>query len=53
MNLFETPIKKVKVRNNIFAYKYQNGCVNIEGNKYFGYSINDAIKKFRNSNPIK
>jgi len=49
-DLFSTPTSKTKVRNGIFAYKYPNGCVNIQGEKYFGYSINDAIKLWRTKN---
>lgn len=47
MNLFENPIKKTKVRSGIYAYKYLNGCINIEGQKYIGYSMTEAIKLFR------
>jgi YHS domain-containing protein len=50
-DLFESPISKTKVRNGIFAYKYRNGCINIEGEKYFFYSIKDAIKDWRSKNP--
>lgn len=52
-DLFSTPISKTKVRKNIYAYKYPNGCINIEGQKYFGYSVKDAIKLWRGVNPIK
>ena len=49
-DLFSTPISKTKVRNGIYAYKYPNGCININGTKYFDYSIKDAIKMWRLNN---
>lgn len=49
-DLFNTPISATKVRNNVYAYKYPNGVINIEGQKYIGYSIKDAIKKWRSKN---
>jgi hypothetical protein len=45
--LFDMPISKTKVRNGIFAYKYANGCININGEKFFDYSVKDAIKIWR------
>jgi len=51
-DLFSKPLSKTKVRNGIYAYKYSNGCININGKKYFGYSIKDAIFKWRKNNPI-
>ena len=51
-DLFSTPIRSKKVRKNITAYKYSNGCININGMKYFDYSMTDAIKRWRNANPI-
>ena len=50
---FAQPISKTKVRNNVYAYKYPNGWINIEGKKYFDYSIKDAIKKWRSFNKIR
>lgn len=49
--LNSTPIAKVKVRNGIFAYKYRNGNVIIEGQEYIFYSISEAVKKWRSENP--
>jgi hypothetical protein len=49
-NLFETPISCIKVRNGVYAYTYQNGCVNINGQKFIGYSKKEAIKMWRNKN---
>jgi hypothetical protein len=49
-DLFSSPISKTKVRNGIYAYKYANGCININGTKYFDYSIKDAIKMWRSNN---
>lgn len=34
-DLFETPIKTKKVRNGVYAYMYRNGCININGIKYY------------------
>lgn len=48
--LFENPIKIVKVRQNLYAYKHPNGCINIDGKKYFGYSMTEAIKIYRKLN---
>lgn len=52
-DLFATPISATKVRTNVFAYKYPNGTINIEGTKYFGYTIKDAIRIWRKDNPLK
>lgn len=49
-DLFNTPISKTKVRNGVYAYKYSNGVININGEKYLEYSIKDAIKKWRSKN---
>lgn len=49
-NLFETPIKSVKVRNGIFAHKYRNGVINIQGEKYCFYTMTEAIKDWRSKN---
>ena len=43
-DMFENPLSKTKVRNGVYAYKYANGCINIQGEKFFFYSIKDAIK---------
>jgi hypothetical protein len=52
-DLFSTPISETKVRNGVNAYKYANGCINIQGEKYFFYSIKDAIKLWRAKNPVR
>ena len=51
--LFNIPTSKTKVRNNIYAYRYSNGIINIEGTKFQFYSIKDAIKIWRSNNPLK
>ncbi len=51
--LFETPRKRVKVRNGIYAYQYHNGVINIEGEKYLFYSLTAAIKAWRHKNSLK
>jgi hypothetical protein len=53
MILFENPISKRKVRKGIHAYKYANGCINIEGHKFYFYTMTEAISKWRKNNPIK
>ena len=49
---FVNPISKTKVRRNIYAYKYPNGCININGEQFHFYSLKDAIKIWRRNNPI-
>ena len=49
-DLFETPIRKRKVRNGIYAYQYRNGTINIGGTKYLFYTISDTIKAWRKAN---
>ena len=49
-DIFSTPIKKVKVRNGIYAYQYRNGTINIDGIKYLFYSMTEAIKQYRKNN---
>lgn len=49
-DLFETPISKTKVRNGVYAYKYRNGTINIQGEKFVYYSISEAIKIWRSRN---
>lgn len=46
-DLFSTPIKAKKVRKNVTAYVYRNGTININGQKYIGYSLTEAIKLYR------
>lgn len=49
-DLFATPILARKVRKGITAYKYPNGTININGEKFIFYSMTEAIKKWRNKN---
>ena len=42
-----------KVRANVFAYKYSNGWIVIDGTRYLYYTLAEAIKKWRSSNPLK
>jgi len=51
-DLFSTPISKTKVRNGVYAYKYPNGTINIEGKKYIGYPIKIAIQLYRKAYPV-
>ena len=48
--LTHTIVSKTKVRNGIYAYKYSNGTINIEGQKYLYYSVKDAIALWRGKN---
>lgn len=48
--LFENLISKTKVRNGIYAYKYRNGTININGEKFMFYSVTEAIKIWRSRN---
>ncbi len=50
IDLFSKPTSKTKVRKDVFAYKYPNGCININREKYFGYSVKEAIKLWRQKN---
>jgi len=50
MILFDNPTSKTKVRKGIYAYRYPNGMVLIEGKRYYFYSIKDAIKLWRSNN---
>lgn len=49
-DLFDTPLASKKVRKGVIAYKYRNGTININGEKYVGYSMTDAIKIWRSKN---
>ena len=51
IDLFESPIKSKKVRDGVWAHQYRNGCVNIDGKKYFGFSITGAIYQYRQKFP--
>lgn len=52
-DLFNTPIRKKKVIDGIYAYQYHNGIININGSKYLGYSMTYAIAKWKKDNKIK
>jgi hypothetical protein len=47
VDLFSTPIKSVKVKDGIYAHKYPNGVININGHKYMYYSMREAIKLYK------
>ncbi len=51
MDLFNTPISKTKVRNGVFAYKYNTGLIWIQGERFMFYSMSEAIKIWRSKNP--
>lgn len=49
-DLFDNPIRSKQVRKGVTAYQYRNGCININGQKFFDYSMTDAIKLWRQNN---
>jgi hypothetical protein len=49
-DLFDTPIAARKVRAGVTAYKYRNGTININGQKFVFYSMTEAIKRWRSKN---
>lgn len=53
MLIFDTPTSTTLVRNGVFAYRYKNGLVLIEKQRYYGYTIKQAIKKWRLDNKLK
>jgi hypothetical protein len=54
MYLDATPIvAEKKVRNGVTAYKFRSGVVEIQGIRFFFYSMTDAIRKWRRDNTIK
>lgn len=50
LGLNDIILKKKKVRNGIFAYETQGG-ININGISYYGYSLTEAVSKFRKKYP--
>lgn len=52
-DLFSTPIAERKVRQDVTAYKYPNGTININGEKYIGWSMTDSIRLWRSKNKRK
>jgi hypothetical protein len=51
-DLFSTPITSRKVRKGIYAHKYPNGTININGVKFLCYTMNEAIKAWRKANQL-
>jgi len=49
-DLFEKPIHSVKVRSGVYAHKYRNGTININGTKFLMHSMTSAIKAWRSNN---
>lgn len=45
--LFDTPISQTKVNKYVTAYKFRNGVIEIDGQKFIGYSMREAIKIYR------
>ena len=52
IDLFSTPIRQKKVRKNVYANKYRNGIININGEKYAMYSMTEATRKWRHDHPL-
>ena len=50
VDLFSSPITSRKVRKGIYAHKYANGTININGTKFLCYTMNEAIKAWRKVN---
>jgi hypothetical protein len=46
-------VKEKKIRNGVTAYKFRSGVVEIQGIRFFFYSMTDAIRKWRKDNPSK
>ena len=38
------------VRKGVLAYRYSNGMIQIKGQRYYGYSIKEALAKWRSNN---
>lgn len=51
-DLFEKPIATRYVRAGVVAYKYRNGVININGEKFIDYSMTDAVKIWRSKNKM-
>ena len=49
--MFSELIHTRYVRNGVFAHQYLNGTININGQKYIGHSMTEAIKLFRKQYP--
>jgi len=43
----DTITSKTKVRNGIYAYRYANGWILINGHRFLYYSVKEAIKIWR------
>jgi len=52
MDMFNTPIISRKIRKRIWAHKYLNGCININGTRFMFYTMTEAIKIWQNNNKL-
>lgn len=52
MQIGEQPIRTGKIRNGVYWKRYKNGCINIQGHKFFDYSIKEAVSIWRQNNPL-
>lgn len=46
----ETIIATKRIKNNVYAYKYINGTISIDGTKYLYHSMTSAIQAYRQKN---
>jgi hypothetical protein len=53
MDIFSEVLVKRSVRKGVYAYKYSNGVIDINGSRYILYSLTDAIATWRRNNPIR
>jgi hypothetical protein len=53
MSLFDPPIRSVKTRKGEHASIYLNGCINISGIQYHGYSLTEAKRVHARKYPRK
>jgi len=52
-SLFSPIVAKRYIRKGVWAYKHRSGVIYIEEQRYFFYSLSDAIRKWRSQNKIK
>ena len=48
--MFNEPINKIDLGGGIFANKFYSGIVEIDGNKFIGYNLKEAIRIWRGRN---
>lgn len=53
VGLNDVIISKHRVRAGVYALKLQNGGIQIGEELYLDYSLKDAMKLWRNKNPVR